>query len=157
MGKLEDHARREFEAAGWTKGGKFDDEWQKLICDQVVELLTTFSTHGHSGTTAHYALDLFTKLASFKPIAPLTGADDEWVDILGDRGLLQNKRNSSVFKEDGRAYYIDAIVFEERNGTRFTSFESRREVKFPCNPKPKIVAAWKRPWYRLTCGFKRNG
>lgn len=108
------HAEREFFVAGWTdKNGKFEDDMQKLMCKQVMELLDIFGTHGHSGTTAPYAIDLFQKLAKFKLIGPLTGADEEWGEPHCD-DAMQNNRLSSVFKlPDGRAYDIDGRVYWE--------------------------------------------
>jgi hypothetical protein len=119
MNTYERFAREEFRAAGWMdENGKFNDEMQELICAQVLDLLNMFEKHGHSGTSAPYALNMFTKLASFKPIAPITGEDWEWIDIssYGDGPRYQNKRCSSIFKDkDGNPYDIDAKVFWEWN------------------------------------------
>ena len=131
------HAQREFEVAGWTKDGVFKDDMQKLICEQVLELLSLFSSHGHSGSSAPYAINLFTKLASFEIITPLTGVDEEW-NGTGD-GLLQNKRASNVFKENGVAYQYDAIIFKEKNGSCYTSYKSRKEITFPYTPSHTYV------------------
>ena len=67
--------------------------------------MKSFADHGHSGSSAPYAVDLFAKLALQKPIVPLTGEDYEWVHIdMGDDMQYQNKRCSSVFKRaDGTA------------------------------------------------------
>ncbi|MTV59265.1 hypothetical protein GM547_14585, partial [Streptococcus pneumoniae] len=61
----------------------------------------------------------------FETIAPLTGEDDEWMDVTdvnGDDPLFQNVRDSRVFKDgkDGRAWFLDAIVFDGDIGGRFT-------------------------------------
>ena len=53
-------------------------------------------------------------------MSPLTGEDDEW-DInytVHKTHVYQNNRNSAVFKEgkDGKAYYINAIIFKDNNG-----------------------------------------
>jgi len=120
MSNINKHAEREFNAAGWTNpDGTFKDEMQGLMCKQVLELLDLFSSHNHSGTTAPYALNMFKTLASFKPLVPLTGKDDEWVTHQDERTdgvmLRQNKRCSSVFQQsdrfDGQAYNIDGKVF----------------------------------------------
>ena len=114
MNNFEKHAREEFRAAGWMdENGKFDDDMQELMCAQVLDLLNMFAKHGHSGTSAPYALSMFTKLANFKPIAPITGEDWEWSDT--GHGVYQNKRCSSVFKnkETGECYDIDGKVFWE--------------------------------------------
>jgi hypothetical protein len=144
VNNLEKHAWREFKAAGWLDNiGKFTDSMQEAICKHVLKLLSTFDKEGHSGTSAPYAIELFTKLAMFKPICPLTGADDEWQEV--GNGVYQNTRCSTVFKENNLAYDIDGIVFWEwfrdpDTGevfkTYFTSYESRVKVEFPYT-KPK--------------------
>ena len=68
------HAEQEFKALGWVEGG---DEMQNAICQDVLNLLAVFSTQGHSGSTAPYAINMFRKLADFKPLGPLTGEDWE--------------------------------------------------------------------------------
>lgn len=49
---------------------------------------------------------------TFKPLGPLTGADEEWIVHDYDDGTMkQNKRHSSVFmRTDGSCYDIDGIV-----------------------------------------------
>ena len=138
MSNYTDHARAEFRAAGWTdENGKFDCDMQELLCTQVCDLLTLFGEHGHSGSTAPYAVDLFNALALFKPIRPLTGEEWEWNEV-GD-GLFQNNRCSHVFKEDGDAYDCHGKVFRDPNGSCWTSSASRVPVTFPYTPKTEYV------------------
>ncbi len=147
MSNYKKHAAREFEAAGWTKDGKFDCEMQARICNHVLELLDTFASEGHSGSSAPYALRLFSQLAKFEPIIPLTGEDSEWNES-GDMGY-QNNRCSHVFKNsNGTSYDIQAIVFEDDDGCSFTGFESRQPVTFPYTPKTKYVSDKERHKYR---------
>ncbi|MCK5128108.1 MAG: hypothetical protein KAR42_17765 [candidate division Zixibacteria bacterium] len=132
------HARREFRAVGWMdKNGKFDEGSQKWMCDQIIELLELFSTHGHSGTSAPYAINLFSKLAKFKPIVPLTGEDEEW-NKCGD-GSFQNNRCSHVFREGDRTYDIQGKVFREPDGCCYTNSDSRVDINFPYTPKTEYV------------------
>ena len=78
MSKLNEHAIMEFKAAGWLDdSGAYIDEMQAMLCEHVLELLTVFSNEGHSGSTAPYAIDMFSRLAKFHPIAPITGEDWE--------------------------------------------------------------------------------
>ena len=134
MSNLIKHAKREFEVLGWTG----DDEIQKLICDQVLELLVLFGKHGHSGSSALYAVGMFKKLVMFEPISPLTGEDSEWNEV--GSGVFQNNRSSNIFKgDDGKAYNIDGRVFREKDGTCYTSIESRVYVEFPYTPKTEYV------------------
>lgn len=106
-----DWAKRELDLAGYKESGDPDDinNWMR---NDVLKLLEMFCEQGHSGFSANYAIQLFQTLANWKPLSPLTGADDEWNEI--GEGMWQNKRASSVFKgEDGRAYWSDGIVFWE--------------------------------------------
>jgi hypothetical protein len=140
-----EHAMQEFKAAGWlNKDEKYNDDMQELICTQVLELLEKFSEHGHSGSTASYAINLFTKLASFKPIVPIQGTEDEWSNVSYGNGetSYQNKRCSAVFKDgvDGKAYYLNSIVFKgQEDYDTFTGsvedIKSYNYVKFPFTPK----------------------
>lgn len=140
-----EHALTEFRAAGWIdENGKYDDEMQEAICRHVLKLLEVFSEEGHSGFSAPYAIALFSKLAAFEPIVPLTGEDWEWADVsFGSEMKYQNKRCSHVFKdEDGQAYDGNGIVFynlytdEDGNEQKshFTCRESRVNIEFPYTP-----------------------
>lgn len=143
MNRLEQHARAEFRAMNWTDNtGRFVDNTQKEVCDQVLKLLEVFNEQHHSGSSA---ADLFNKLVRFEPIGPLTGEDWEWT-IVSDlkNGLLwQNKRCSHVFKDAEGAYDIDGVVFytweKDKSGNKykayFTCRKSRVPVTFPYTPK----------------------
>ena len=160
MSNYKTHAELEFRAAGWTDDeGKFSCDMQELICKQVMELLDIFDTHGHSGSTAPYAINLFKQLASFEPVVPLTGEDWEWNEV--GAGVFQNKRCSHVFKQadrfDGQPYDIDGKIFwewcsrpldEDEKGypgmsepykSYFTSGESCVPITFPYTPKREYV------------------
>lgn len=133
-----EYAIREFEYAGWLKDGKYDDDMQEMMCNQVLELLDLFAEHGHSGSSAPYAINLFTKLAKFEPIVPIQGTD-EWTVVEND--MFQHKRLSSVFKhgELGTPYYIEAIIWKDERGICFTGsvegIKSRQSISFPFLPK----------------------
>ncbi len=128
------HAKREFEILGWPG----DCETQAMICDNIIDLLKVVSNQGHSGSSLPYLVSLFDKLVKFDPISPLTGDDSEWNEV-GD-GLYQNKRDSAVFKEHGKAYWIDGKIFQEEDGNCYTSGDSRVDVEFPwTKPKPEYV------------------
>ena len=139
MRNLMSHAETEFKAAGWTdENGKFNDEMQEDICKHVLKLIEIFSEEGHSGSTAPYAINLFKRLAMFKPIAPLTGEDDEWCDVSEYSGTTtyQNKRCSSIFKYDnGEVFNIDGKVFwewyKDEDGNAFKSYYGCRDSRVP--------------------------
>ena len=139
MSNLIKHAHEEFRAAGWADvNGKYNDEMQEAICNHLIKLLEVFSDEGHSGSTAPYTINLFSRLAKFEPIAPLSGEDWEWHDT---GHCYQNRRASHVFKDyDGNCYDINGKVFWEWNTSYdtgeprksyYTCRESRVSVTFP--------------------------
>ena len=125
----------EWKAMGWPTEGENDP--QVWIYEHLKKLLEAFDEEGHSGTSAPYTVSLFKKLALFEPLGPLTGDDSEWIEVTDS--MLQNRRCSHVFKENGEAYDIDGKVFEEPDGSRFTSRDSRVPVTFPYTPTTEIV------------------
>ena len=140
MSNLVAHAQAELEMAGLF-GDK--DFYGGMTGKAVLELIKVFSDQGHSGMSAPMVVSLFSQLANFKPINPITGADDEWTEVGGD--TYQNNRLSSVFKKgkDGKPYYLDAIVWRCEDGSAFTGtvgdITSRQFIKLPFLPKTFYV------------------
>lgn len=105
----------------------------------IHEILALVNKFGHSPQTggsaplvAQAIADTVKKLCTFQPICPITGFEDEWSDVLemgsGGNMRYQNKRMGSVFKrEDGTAYYLDAIIWKTKNDTTWFS----KSVKLP--------------------------
>jgi hypothetical protein len=151
MSNYHKHALIEFKAAKWLdENGNYCDEMQEAICKHILKLLDVFGEEGHSGTTAPYTINLFSKLAGFEPIVPITGEDWEWVEV--STGVYQNKRCSHVFKQsdrfNGQAYDIDGKIFWEwyrssEDGkihkSHFTGSESCVPITFPYTPKREYV------------------
>jgi hypothetical protein len=137
MSNLLDFAKSELEFAGYFNG----DEMNQAMADGVLQLLEVFSEQGHSGFSASFAVSLFKELASFKPITPLTGEDDEWFEVTD--GVYQNKRYSGLFKQadrfDGKAYDINGKVFRDPDGGTWTNSDSFVPVEFPYTPTTEIV------------------
>lgn len=108
---------------------------QEMMNRDILQIIGIFSEQGHSGFSANYAIQVLERLLRFKPLTPLTGADDEWIEP-DDRGVRKNKRCSSVFQEEeGTAYDIDGIVVTDNGGiTWFKSKEFRKDVAFPYVP-----------------------
>lgn len=143
-------AEQELRYAGYDINDP-EDGPKRWLAEGTLELLKVFADQGHSGMSAPFAVALFEKLAMWKPIAPLTGKDDEWNDV--GEGTWQNRRNSAVFKkEDGQAYWMDGRVFwewysshEHDDGKPFksyyTSSGSRVNIEFPWTQpdKPEYV------------------
>lgn len=146
MANLVEYAKKEFLKLGYTpvvKCGEGPDKW---LQESVIELLEVFSKQGHSGSSAPYTINMFKKLAAFKPISPILCTDDEWFDIGSSDESYQNNRCYSIFKDgkDGKPYYGDAIVWRNQDGISYTGtvFNSKREkikssqtIKIPFNPK----------------------
>jgi hypothetical protein len=93
---------------------------------------------------------MFSKLAGFEPLVPLTGEDWEWNDIseYGGGTKYQNKRCSRIFKDaDGRTYDIEGKIFWEwwidENGEKrkshYTCRDSHVTVEFPYTPTREYV------------------
>ena len=131
------YANEELKRAGFDAP---DADYGGMLYDAVMRSVRLFSIEGHSGFSAGYAMNLTSQCCKFRPLSPLTGDDDEWIEIAD--GEYQNRRMSSIFKDgkDGEAYWIDGKVFQEPSGATFTSFDSRVPVKFPWSwREPEIV------------------
>lgn len=122
------------------------DGMNKVMRDHILKMIEVFADEGHSGFSASYAVSILEKLLKFEPITPLTGNDDEWMDIGHD--TYQNIRCGRVFKRKGEgAYDIEGRVFYDEivdeNGkpykSYFTCFESRTPVTFPYVPKTEYL------------------
>lgn len=132
--KLVQHAKTELALAGVDRP---DSDYNGMLAKAVTELVTVFSKQGHSGFSAGLTVRMFQKVALFEPLTPLTGADEEWVEV--GTGVFQNKRCSHVFKENGKAYDIEGRIFREPGGASYTSQDSRLPVIFPYSPLSEIV------------------
>lgn len=141
-GNFELHARRELKAAGYIPLDQpQEDGPNKWIQESIIELLRVFAKQGHSGFSAPYCIDMFTKLAKFEPLGPLQGTDDEWTDVAEINGspMWQNKRCSHVFKDETGVYDINGRIFRETDGCCYTSRESRVYITFPYTPSSEYV------------------
>ncbi len=140
MSNLLRHAREEL-AAHSSASQAYDG----MIGEAVIELLETFAKQGHSGASAAITLQIFERLARFRPLSPLSGKDDEWVEV--GSYVFQNRRCSSVFCEvdkltkEKHFYSIDGFIFEEPEGVRFTAhLASWLTIEsFPFEPRPPVV------------------
>jgi hypothetical protein len=108
------YAENELRLAGWYNEDAF---YGDLMPKAVMRQARLFSIEGHSGMSAGLAMNLTKQVCMFRPLTPLTGADDEWNEV--GEGTYQNKRCPHIFKEaDGRAYDIQGKIFEEPDGAR---------------------------------------
>jgi len=149
MSNLVKRAEKELDLIGLTDG----DDYNSAMRKHILHMIEEFADEGHSGFSGAYAIQILTRLLDFKPLAPLTGKDDEWNDVAsyGDGNTMrwQNNRHSSVFKDaDGSCYDIDGKVFWEwwrdlETGlavkTYYTSRDSRVPVTFPYTVPDKPI------------------
>ena len=120
-----------------------DEEGRKMqeaINKDILDLVEMFSNQGHSGFTANYTINILTKLLQQSFVTPLTGNDDEWIEVTD--GVYQNKREGRIFKQDdrfdGKPYYIDGKAFSDDGGKSwYTNSDSFVTIEFPLNELPK--------------------
>lgn len=126
------HAERELKSSLMSDMDD-PDYW---MAENLIDVVRTFSTGQHSGSSAKFAINELQKLLDYKPLGPLTGIDSEWVvHDYDDNMSAQNSRCGRVFRRsDGTAYDIDAYVFREPNGDTFTGRFSRGNITFPYTP-----------------------
>lgn len=103
MSNLVDHARRELTRAGMYDSGDVFDNYNNMVADAVMGLTELFAEQGHSGFSAGLTIHLFSELASFKAITPLSDNPEEWVEV--GPSVWQNVRDSECFSEDGGKSY----------------------------------------------------
>jgi len=89
----------------------------------MIEILEKFFDQWDSGGAVATVQPILNRCIAGKPLSPLMGTDDEFVEV--GTGVFQNKRCSTVFKEDGRAYDIDT--------------PGRPTITFPYNPRKSTV------------------
>ena len=101
------HAIKELKLAGYGNGEGGPTDW---MYQQVLEAVAVFSSHGNSGYSAPWEINLVKDICSWNVISPLRFTDDEWEQISAD-GTCQNRRKSDVFKEpDGSIHYNGAFT-----------------------------------------------
>lgn len=128
MSNLLEWAKKELDLL--NKNG---DGMQEMMNQNILDILKVFCEQGHTGFTASYLISALTRLMKWKPLTPLTGADDEW--RRRDSTSEQNIRCSAVFRDigdNGTAYYIHGKVFSDNGGiTWYENKDSFIPVTFP--------------------------
>lgn len=105
----------------YTTIGIKDDKEVTFLCKYVknkhIEAVAVFASHGNSGSSAPWEINLVQRLCDWDIISPLKFTDDEWCQISSD-GTCQNRRKGDVFKEpDGSIHYNGA--FTKRATSRY--------------------------------------
>lgn len=133
---------------------------------EILALCEAFGKSGQSGGSAPFTAAAISraikKLLLQEPIVPITGIDDEWIDVAkygdgtngSDSILFQNSRCGGLFKNrEGRCWYLDAIIWkgdtEGESGNDWDIFSgtvdgvtSRQYVRsFPFTPKTFYIEA----------------
>ena len=137
MSDLVDYAKDELKRIGMIDSG---EPYNDIVAKAILDLIELFASQNHSGFTAAYTVNAFKRLAMFKPLTPLTGEDNEWIEV--GTGVFQNKRYSAVFKDkDGTAYNIEGKVFTDDGENWYTCGDSRVNVTFPYTvpDKPEYI------------------
>lgn len=129
MSSLLEHAKNELKASGFDRP---DSDYGGHVYDDVMALMSLFAEQGHTGGSAGLVVSLFSKLARYEPLGPLTGRDDEWMEV--SEGVFQNTRCGRVFRTNGVAEDIDGIIWKEPDGATYTNVHSRTLVTFPYTP-----------------------
>lgn len=116
-----------------------DYKMQKELNNNLLKMVEEFCKYGHSGGSAKYQLDNFVRLMNYKPLFPLTGNNDEWVEITDFYGnheekVYQNKRYSSLFKNVDFDEETGEITKTSFNDINLTEIESK-DITFPYYPK----------------------
>ena len=162
MTNTQSHAKRELEILAKTT----PDAIVTPFTNEILALCEAFGKSGQSGGSAHYTASAISqavkKLMMFETLAPLTGEDDEWTDVStinNGEPMFQNNRDNRVFKDgkNGKAYFIEAIVFDGDIGGRFTgngsvthngtNIGSTQYIKeFPFRPKTFYVDVIEYRW-----------
>jgi hypothetical protein len=86
-----------------------DADYAGEIPKAVERMISTFAAEGHSGMSAELTLQIFEKVARFKPLTPITSDPSEWMDVSEYSGgpMWQNRRSPTVFSTDGGATWYD--------------------------------------------------
>ena len=113
------------------KQKQYIDILEELMEEQrdILSIFNLFKKYDFSKEDCHRIC----RLLSWKPIIPLTGAEEEWNTI--KESFEQNELCSAVFrynKDNSTAHYIDGKVFSNDGGISwYTNKESHIDITFP--------------------------
>lgn len=98
--QLYQHAKTELESVGLLDQ---DSDYDGMLGEAVLALVEVFAQQGHSGASAGMTLALFSKVAAYEALSPITDNPDEWYQH--EEELWQNKRQGNAFSHDGGKHY----------------------------------------------------
>jgi hypothetical protein len=91
----------------------------------MIEILEKFFDQWDSGGAVAVVAPVLQRLIAGLPLSPLTGADDEWIEV--GPGVYQNKRCSSVFKDP--RYHDGKLAYD------IAAPAPRAAISFPYDPR----------------------
>ena len=110
MNNIEKWAKREIELQ--LKECK-NDWYATNVLKCAYDVYKKLCKQDHSGASIQLVKDVLNRLIDVKPLSPIKGNDDEWVDVTWDSNtatVYQNKRYTGLFKnvyKDGTVIYND--------------------------------------------------
>lgn len=115
MSNLVKHAKEELKLAGLFDK---DSDYDGMLGEAVLELVKVFAKQGHSGFSANWTLDVFDKVARYKPLTAIGTTKDEWMNVsdMSTEPTWQNRRRSSTFSRDGGKTWYDIDDPKLNNG-----------------------------------------
>lgn len=106
-GNLEQHAEYELRKAGLFDK---DSDYGGMLGKAVLDIVKVFAKQGHSGFSAPYVVALFTKVANWDTLSPITNDPEEWEDVsqyFDGKPQWQNKRCPRFFSKDAGKTWWD--------------------------------------------------
>lgn len=86
------HAIKELKLAGYGNGKGGPNDW---MYQQVIEAVAVFVSHGNSGNSAPWEINLVQRLCDWDIISPLRFTDDEWIQIAPDNWIMAVDANNT--------------------------------------------------------------
>lgn len=140
-------------------GKKYDTKgfsYGVAIYKSALKAYKSLLKDGHSGMSWSFTREVLIRLMKHRPLTPLQGTDDEWVNVLKDEDWYQNRRCSSMFKRvcsDGTVKYTDndyIVCIDDENGNSHNfgllndEVYSRWPITFPYMPSEKPYKVYDR-------------
>jgi hypothetical protein len=94
-----------------------DADYGGEVAKGVMELVQCLARQRHSGGSHGLTMALFTQVANYRPLTPLTSDPSEWMDVSEASGtaMWQSRRSPTVFSKDGGQTWYD-LDAQERLG-----------------------------------------
>ena len=146
---LERHAKHELRLwlAAIDDPDSPETPYEQLIADAVMDLIRVFDGHEHSGMSASMTLAVFTEVANFRTLTPVTSAPDDWFpveQVAGKDVMWQSKRNPALFSNDAGKTWWDVNDGQAEPKPKPQSVLSKSATKLRISEEAVQLAATKR-------------